>query len=204
MTTLAIDDKREFRRLYAPGREPELVEVPRMPFLMVDGTGDPNSAPAFQAAVEALYAASYGLKFTIKRGATGADHVVMPLEGVWSVPGQTGYPDRDADGWRWTLMIRQPDEVTVTMAADAIHDAAVRKPLPAATRLRLEAFEEGPAAQIMHIGPFNEERPTIERLMAFIESQGLEPTGRHHEIYLSDPSRTAPERLRTILRHAVR
>ena len=203
-TATKIDDKREFRELYAPGRDPAIVEVPEMTFLMIDGTGDPNTSPAFQAAVEALYAASYGLKFAIKRGPTGLDHVVMPLEGLWSVPGQTGYPEGAADAWRWTLMLKQPDEVTAEMAADAIHEAAVRKPLVAATKLRLERFHEGSAAQIMHVGPFNAERPTIERLMAFIDEQGHVPTGRHHEIYLSDPARTAPEKLRTVIRHAIR
>ena len=204
MMAVKVDDKRELRQLYAPGREPAIVQVPEMTFLMIDGTGDPNTSPVFRAAVEALYAASYGLKFAIKRGPTGIDHVVMPLEGFWWVPGQPGYPEGGKDEWRWTLMIKQPDEVTSEMAADAIHDAAVRKPLEAATKLRLERFEEGVAAQVMHVGPFNAERPTIERLMAFIGEQGFEPMGRHHEIYLSDPSRTAPERLKTIIRHAVR
>jgi len=203
MMAVKVDDKREFRQLYAPGLEPAIVEVPEMTFLMVDGTGDPNTSPAFQAAVEALYAASYGLKFAIKRAPSGIDHVVMPLEGLWHVPGETGYPENGADAWSWTLMIKQPDEVTQELAAEAIHDAAVRKPLPAATRLRLERFEEGRAAQILYVGPFDAEPPTIERLMDFIRAQGHAPTGRHHEIYLSDPSRTAPEKLKTIIRHPI-
>jgi hypothetical protein len=199
-----VDDKREFRQLYAPGLEPAFVDVPEMTFLTIDGTGDPNTSLAFQAAVEALYAASYGLKFAIKRAPSGIDHVVMPLEGLWHVPGQTGYPEGAPDAWSWTLMIKQPDEVTQELAEEAIHDAAVRKPLPAATQLRLERFHEGRSAQVMYVGPFAAERPTIERLMAFIRDQGHEPEGRHHEIYLSDPARTAPEKLKTIIRHPVR
>ena len=144
------------------------------------------------------------MKFAIKRAPSGIDHVVMPLEGLWRVPGQTGYPEGGPDAWSWTLMIKQPDEVTQELAEEAIHDAAVRKPLPAATKLRLERFHEGRSAQVLYVGPFTDERPTIERLMAFIRDQGHEPEGRHHEIYLSDPSRTAPEKLKTIIRHPIR
>jgi len=203
MMAVKVDDKREFRQLYAPGLEPAIVEVPEMAFLMIDGIGDPNTSAAFHAAVEALYAASYGLKFAIKRAPSGIEHVVMPLEGLWQVPGATGYPDGGPDAWAWTLMIKQPDEVTPELAAEAIHEAAVRKPLPAATKLRLERFEEGRAAQVLYVGPFDQERSTIERLMDFIREQGFAPSGRHHEIYLSDPSRTAPEKLKTIIRHPV-
>lgn len=204
MMAVKVDDKRELRQLYAPGLEPTIVDVPEMTFLTVDGVGDPNTSLAFSAAVEALYAASYGLKFAIKRAPSGIDHVVMPLEGLWQVPGQSGYPEGAPDAWSWTLMIKQPDEVTQELAEEAIHDAAVRKPLPAATKLRLERFHEGRSAQVLFVGPFADERPTIERLMAFIRDQGHEPEGRHHEIYLSDPARTAPEKLRTIIRHPIR
>ncbi len=176
-------------------RDPELLEVPERLFLMADGRGDPNGSEEFQQAIGALYSLSYGLKYRLK-GELGVDRTVGALEGLWWVDeGPLSFEDRS--NWRWTLMIEQPEEAT----KDRLDALARERGLE--ERPRLERFTEGRAAQILHVGPFAEERPTVERLHAFIEEQGLRPTGRHHEIYLSDTRRTAPERLRTILRQPV-
>ncbi|MBO0686120.1 MAG: GyrI-like domain-containing protein [Candidatus Dormibacteraeota bacterium] len=206
----------ELGRLYRPpaGR-PELVDVPELLFVVVDGEGDPNTAPAFQAAIQSLYAISYGLKFASKHSG-GPDWHVNPLEGLWWVEGQgeaepppvaDGDPAgwmRERSGWRWRAMIRQPDQVTPAMVAQALDAARAKRPLEAAHLVRLERFHEGLSAQVMHIGPYAAEEHTIERLHAFIAEMGLVPAGRHHEIYLGDPRRSAPERLRTVIRQPVR
>jgi hypothetical protein len=199
-----IDLAREWKDLYAPSaKEPVLVDVPEFVFLMIDGTGDPNTAPAYQDAVATLYAVAYPLKFAI-RAATGRDYALPPLEGLWWVEGGGDPFAVDRQGWRWTMMLRLPDEATPELIAEARTKAAKKVSAETLTRLRAEQFREGQAAQVMHVGPYAAERPTIERLHAFIAEQGLTPVGRHHEIYLGDPRRTAPEKLRTILRQPVR
>jgi hypothetical protein len=198
-----VDFKRVFKELYAPGKTPAMVDVPELAFLMIDGAGDPNTAQDYKDAVEALYAVSYGLKFTIKRRGEGFDYGVMPLEGLWWVDDMSTFSVDDKASWQWTAMIMQPDEVTIELFEDAVDKAVARKPLPAASKLRLERFQEGRAAQVLHTGPYRDEGPTIERLHAFIADQGHVPAGKHHEIYLSDVRRTAPERLKTVIRQPV-
>lgn len=185
----------------ASARAPELVEVPELSFLMVDGVGDPNTASEYTDAVGTLYAVAYALRFDLRRD--GIDEKVMPLEGLWS-----GGTEADVwssrDDWRWTMLIAVPDAAEGA-ALDRALDRASSKRAPASLdRLRLERFAEGRAAQVLHVGPYGEaERPTVERLHEFIAAEGLRERGRHHEVYLADPRRTAPERLRTILRHPV-
>lgn len=203
MPGTTIDLMREFRPLYAPGRTPVLVTVPEFLFLMIDGQGDPNASPEYEQAVAALYAVSYSVKFELKRARRGLDYRVLPLEGLWWAPDMSAFRLQDRAKWGWTMMIRQPDLVKRDLVDEAARMVAARRSLPAALRLRLERFAEGPAAQVMHVGPFSTEGPTIERLHAFITAQGYELTGKHHEIYLNDPRRTAPERLKTILRQPV-
>jgi hypothetical protein len=177
--------------------------VPEIGFLMVDGEGDPASDPAYTEAVEALFAMAYGCKFHLKRTA-GIDFTVGPLEGLWST-GATGDVWTSRGRWRWTIMIAQPDAVTpevVEEVVDAV--AANRRANASVPRVRLERFAEGQCAQLLHVGPYGEaERPSLEALHRFIAESGMTERGRHHEIYLSDARRTAPERLRTILRHPV-
>ena len=127
----------------------------------------------------------------------------MPLEALWWTKGDALDVDNKSD-WNWTAMIRQPDFVDAETMGDAICQAAAKRPLAAMAKLRFERFEEGLCAQVMHVGPYSEERPTIERLHAFIGEQGCEPAGKHHEIYLGDPRRAAPEKLRTVVRQPVR
>ena len=202
-----VDLVKQLKPLYAPSpRHPAIVEVPELSFLMIDGRGDPNSSEAYQDALGALYGIAYTLKFTLKKAEPERDFKVAPLEGLWWA--DTEAPSMDAlqadrDSWNWTMMIAVPDGVTAAEVAAAAEAAARRRPLPAAGRVRLERVAEGLAAQIMHIGPYSAEAPTIARLHAFVDAEGYELRGRHHEIYLGDPRRTAPERLKTVIRHPV-
>ena len=204
--TTEVDLKRVRPDLYAPSAtEPALVEVPAMPFLMVDGTGDPNSAPAYQHALEALYGVAYTLKFTLKRQ-MAMDYTVMPLEGLWWTPDMREFDATRKGDWWWTAMIAQPGEVTPALVAAARDEVQRKKPNPALAQLQLETLDEGLAAQILHLGPYATEGPTLARLHAFIREQGYVFDGarqKHHEIYLSDPRRAAPARIRTIVRQPV-
>jgi hypothetical protein len=199
-----IDFRREYKALYAAAAGPALVEVPELQFLMVDGAGDPNGSEEYQDAVQALFSVSYALKFAVKRAADGMDYGVMPLEGLWWVDDISRFSFDDRSDWRWTGMIFQPAVVTEELLAQVVEASGAKRRLPATGRLRLERFEEGRAAQVLHTGPYSAEQPTISRLHEFIEERGLALRGKHHEIYLTDPSRTAPERLKTILRQPVR
>jgi hypothetical protein len=206
MTT--FDVVKQHRDLYSPSaKHAAVVEVPEFAFLMLDGRGDPNASEEYVQAIDALYSIAYTLKFTLKKGDPERDFKVAPLEGLWwadeDAPTMAEL-QRDRDAWNWTMMIAVPDGVTAAELAAAADAAARKKELPAAPRVRLERFDEGLAAQIMHIGPYAEEAPTIERLHAFAAAQDYALRGRHHEIYLGDPRRTAPERLKTVLRHPVR
>lgn len=203
MTATKIDPAKESRQLYSAGHQPALVDVPEFLFLMVDGHGDPNVSADYGQAVEALYSVSYAIKFALKRGPQELDYRVMPLEGLWWVPDMSQFSIEQKADWGWTMMIRQPDEVDEDLFDEAVRKAAVKKSLPAASLLRLERFTERLAAQIMHIGPYAEEGPTIQRLHAFIADQGHDLVGKHHEIYLSDPRRAAPEKMKTIVRQPV-
>jgi len=199
-----LDLKKQFKHLYQPSaKQFSIVDVPPLNFLMIDGAGDPNTSTEFAAATEALYGLSYGLKFGIKQGKYGDtpyDYPVMALEGLWWVDDMAHF-SVDAKGeWHWTLMIMQPDIITAEMVELACVDVAKKKTLAALSKVRFEAYHEGPSAQIMYFGPFKDEGPTIARLHAFIEEGGHQLRGKHHEIYLSDPRRTAPEKLKTVIR----
>jgi hypothetical protein len=194
----------EFKRLYSPSaRACQLLDVPEMRFLVVNGAGDPNTSQDFQEAIQALYSVSYTLKFALKKSG-GPQVRVMPLETLWwnDAGGRLDLGSK-AD-WSWTAMLRQPDFATEAMIDDAKRQAGAKRPLPALSKMRFEPFREGLSAQVMHVGPYAEEAPTIERLRAFIAEQGCQPVGKHHEIYLGDPRRSAPDRLKTIVRQPVR
>jgi len=196
-----LDLKKEWKQLYQPPvGEITTVDVPPLHYLMVHGEGDPNTSKSFQDAVEALYSVSYTLKFALKRGPEELDYRVMPLEGLWWVPDMSAFTIEDKSAWDWTMMIRQPEQVDEDLFEQALAKATRKKELPAANLLRLERFAEGLAAQVMHIGPYSAEGPTIQRLHAFIADQGYERAGKHHEIYLSDPRRAAPGKMKTVLR----
>ena len=154
---------------------------------------------ASQDAIQALYSLSYCAKFTLKKA--GIEYRVSPLEGLWGSAG--GFVPTKKATWRWTAMIMQPPAVTPAVLEQVRSDAMRKKPLPALAKVRLESFREGLSAQIMHVGPYSTEAPTIARLHDFIKKQGYRLAGRHHEIYLGDPRRSAPERLRTVIRQPI-
>jgi hypothetical protein len=183
-------------------KAPVLVEVPPFSFLMVDGVGDPEISVWFQEAAEALFAASYTLKFMVKKE-QAQDYGVLPLEGLWAMADGSPFDVAARDLWKWTLMIRQPEFVNQDLVTRALAQVRVKKDLPALAGLRFSRFHEGLSAQVLHIGPYGDETPTIAALHRFIKEKGYFLGGRHHEIYLGDPRRTAPERLKTILRQPI-
>ena len=200
-----IDYKKELKTLYnASAKNVEMIAVPKMNFLMIDGKGDPNTSPAFQAAVEVLFGVSYTLKFMIKKGKAAIDYGVMPLEGLWWADDMSQFSiDKKAD-WKWTLMIMQPEPVTGELVQEAIAQVKKKKELAALAKLRFEAFAEGKAAQIMHIGPFSGEGPTIQKVHDHIAAAKAKRSGKHHEIYLSDIRKAAPEKWKTIIRQPMK
>lgn len=197
-----IDLKKEHRTLYKATLDANIVDVPEIAYLMVDGAGDPNTAQEYQDAVSALYSVAYKTKFTVK-AATGTDYAVMPLEGLWWTDGMADFSTDDKSNWKWTMLIATPDHVTSDHVAEGIAYATTKKKLNAAASVRLERWTEGRAAQLLHIGPYADEAPNIEKLHAFIAESGLSRRAKHHEIYLSDPSRVAPEKMKTIIRQPV-
>jgi hypothetical protein len=195
-----IDVKKQFPLLYkVSGRDVVEVDVPPLRYLMMDGSGDPNESPDYARAVEALFSVSYVTKFAVKRGPLHLDYSVMPLEGLWWADDWSAFLSGDKRNWKWTMMILQPDFVPEEVVLQAIHDVAAKKGMPAATKLRLDVLHEGRCAQILHVGPFSEEGPTIERVHQFIDARSVK-RGKHHEIYLSDIRRAAPEKWKTIIR----
>ncbi len=201
---MPLDIKKQLKQLYsAPEQAPVIVEVPELEFLMIDGAGDPRSAQAYQDAVSALYGLAYGLKFALKKRDPAADYAVAPLEGQWWTEDVAAFSYDDRSNWRWCMMICQPVAPPPELLAALAEDVARKKGLPAARQVRLARLHEGLAAQIMHVGPYAAEPPTIARLHEFIGAQGYRLVGKHHEIYLGDPSRTAPEKLRTIIRQPI-
>lgn len=199
----SYDIKATFPALYAPKPgDWHIVDVPDLLFLQVDGQGDPNVSTHYAEAVEALYSLSYAIR-AVAKADLGRVHTVGPLEGLWSAKDPRSFIVGDKGAWEWTMMISQPAWIT----AD-VHDKARRKvedkELAALDRVRFERYSEGRCVQILHVGPYDTEAPTLARLHdEFLPDNGLTFNGRHHEIYLSDPRRTDPERLRTILRQPV-
>lgn len=194
-----IDLKSELKPLYKPSAKTVVeVDVPAFNFLMIDGEGNPNTTEKYKEAVEALYCAAYTTKFALKRE-NALDYVVMPLEGLWWADDLTSFDRDDKDNWKWTMMIMQPPEATKQLVQAAITRAQDRKGLPGLRNIRFEPFKEGRCAQIMHVGPFAAEGPTIQRVHDYI-SRHSALRGKHHEIYLSDIRRAAPEKWKTIIR----
>ena len=206
---IKLDLRKELKHLYAPSaKKVEMVDVPRFQFVMIDGLIEPGllpgSSPGFQDAMGALYGATYTLKFISKlRKADPIDYTVMVLEGLWWVEGGE-FSFESKDPWAYTVMILQPDHITPEMFAEALGQLRKKKgDQPAFSRLRLEAFEEGPCIQVMHVGPYAAEPATVEKMDAFAREHGYLLHGKHHEIYLGNPLRAQPEKLKTILRHPI-
>ena len=195
-----IDFKQGLKHLYqASSKDVVRVDVPPLRFLMIDGEGDPNTTPAYAKAVEALFSVSYTAKFMVKKGAQGIDYAVMPLEGLWWSDDMSAFVTNHRSKWKWTMMIMQPDVVAGSVLQAALADVKRKKALAAVDALRLETFAEGSCAQILHVGPFQDEGPTIQRVHDFIAARSA-LSGKHHEIYLSDIRRADPARWKTIIR----
>ena len=202
--TTKVDFKKSMKEFYQPSSK-EVVEinVPEMQFLMYDGMGSPGDSKEYQDALAALYPIAFKTKFLSK--AKGKDFVVPPLEGLWWADNMDDYKEGKRDKWKWTMMIMQPDWITQKIIDEAIEITKEKKPelkdlLP---KLRLEKYEEGKAAQIMHIGPYSEEGPTVQKVHDFIQENGGTFDGyklKHHEIYLSDPRKANPATMKTVIR----
>lgn len=201
-----VDIKKILKDFYnPPAKEIVFVDVPPMNFLMIDGSGDPNKSPAYAEAIEALYAISYAIKFAVKKEKE-IDYGVMPLEGLWWTDDMSLFSPANKDIWKWTAMIMQPEYVTRALFEFALRQVEKKKSLKNISQARFESFHEGPSAQIMYIGPFSDEGPTIARVHEFIRAHGYTFDGllqKHHEIYLSDYRKAAPEKLKTIIRQPV-
>jgi hypothetical protein len=201
MTPTTVDLRRELRGLYSATAFPALVDVPELPFLMIDGHGDPNTAPVYRDAVQALYSVAYAVRSALRDD--GVDARVMPLEGLWWTDDMATFSTDARSDWDWTLMILLPGQATADVVEEVRDRTAEKKGLDAIGRVRFERFVEGPAAQVLHVGPYSAEEPTVAALHAYIAEQGCRLSGKHHEIYLGDPRRAAPEKLRTIVRQPV-
>jgi hypothetical protein len=196
-----VSVKNELKPLYQPpSKEVVRVEVPAMNFLMVDGEGDPNTSQQFTDAIETLYPLSYTLKFMVKKGPEDIDYGVMPLEGLWWSEDMSTFTSGDKSKWKWTLMIMQPKYITRDLVETAIVEVKRKKNPVALHKTRFEAFSEGLVAQTMHIGPFSDEGPTVQRVHDFIDGCGCKRSGKHHEIYLSDMRKADPKKWKTIIR----
>ena len=200
-----VDFKKEWKHLYQPSKKDfQVVEVPKLNFLKVDGHGDPNSAPEYTAAIEALYAVAYKIKFFSKK--EGKDYVVPPLEGLWWAEDMDNFTtDLDKSQWDWTMMIMTPEWINGELVKNAREEVAKAKDNPSLGILRWEPYLEGLSVQIMHIGSYDDEGPVLSRLHAeWMPSNDYTFNGLHHEIYLSDPRRVEPQKLKTILRQPIR
>jgi hypothetical protein len=197
-----IDLKKKFKFLYdASPKEVSVVDMPKLRFLMVDGQGAPE-AQSFQDGIRTLYNLAYTIKFGLKKS-RGIEYPVMALEGLWSSGASAvGFDVQARDKWRWTLMMMQPDAVTHDVVEKASEE--IRKKGRSLAEFRLDGFHEGLSVQIMHVGPYSTESATIQKIQEFMKQNGYALNGRHHEIYLGDPRRAAPSKLRTVLQHPVK
>ena len=199
-----VDFKKTQKEFYQPGsKEVVVIEVPEMQFLMIDGMGSPGDSKEYQDALATLYPVAFKTKFLSK--AKGKDYVVPPLEGLWWADNMNDYRSGIRDKWKWTMMIMQPDWISNQMIEEAIKLTKKNKPelSELLNKLRLESYNEGHSAQIMHLGPFSEEGPTVDKVHIFIEESGGKFDGlthKHHEIYLSDPRRAKSENMKTVIR----
>jgi len=196
-----IDFKKEYKALFKPSaKKVSIVEVPKFNYLMIDGNGSP-AAEEYQHAVETLYPMAYTLKFMAKTSLQ-RDFVVNPLEGLWWAEDYIVFSNGNKDEWIWRSMIMQPDFITESMF-DLAREKVTEKNLASLDKVRLDSMDEGLCAQIMHIGPYADEAPTIQKLHQFIEDNGYELRDKHHEIYLSDPRRAKPENMKTVIRQPI-
>jgi len=199
-----IDLKKKLANLYGYKKtEPALLDVPSLKFVQFDGHGNPNNNPMFEEAMQVVYTMAYGIKFKIK-SKFNKDYTVMPPEGLWCADDMTAYNELRKDEWKWTIGILIPDEVTPEIFEEVKGETIKKKKLESLKKARFDVMNEGKCAQILHLGPYADEQPTIAKLHKFIFDSGYHLTGRHREIYLSDPRRCAPEKMKTIIRQPIR
>ncbi len=201
-----IDFKKKYPKLYKPSaKEPMIVEVDEQNFFMIDGIGNPNENIKYQEALEALYGAAFTLKMkVVKKQNPKNDYVVPPLEGLWYMDKMEEWSMDEKDKWEWTMMIMIPDFVKKDQIKKALEILKETKNPVAFSKLYHKKYKDGLVAQIMHIGPYNDEPPTVEKLHKYIEDQGYILDGLHHEIYLSDPRKAKPEKMKTVIRQPIK
>ncbi len=198
-----VDLKKKYKPYYSQRKgNISIVEVPGFQYLQCEGQGNPNTSKDYKNAIEALYALAYKIKFAIRKSRE-VDYGVMPLECLWWMDNMEEFSKDRMDEWRWSAMIRQPNFVTKGLVESAREEVSKKKDLPSLTTIKLIDFTDGLSAQIMHIGPYADEEPTIEKLHQYISDSGYQLTGKHREIYLNDPRRTAPQNLKTIIRQPI-
>ncbi|MBT7618583.1 MAG: hypothetical protein HN590_14990 [Calditrichaeota bacterium] len=200
-----IDFKKELKHLYKPTvKKFATVEVPDTNFIMIDGIGNPNTEKTYAEAVQVIFGLSYTIKFMVKKGDLQIDYGVLPLEGLWWMDDMSRFSVDTKDEWKWTMMIMQPEFITRDIYDHAIKELIRKKNPSNIAQVRFEPYSEGLSAQIMYIGPYADEEPAIKKLHEYIHDEGFNRYGKHHEIYLSDPRRSKPEKLKTVLRQPMR
>jgi len=202
LTAKKIDYKKQFPLLYNPSKEPHVLDIPEMKFFMVKGSGYPVDNPEYQEAMTLLNGVSFTLKMKVMKPA-GKDYTVPPLEGLWYMDDMSRWSMDNKDKWKWTMMIRIPDFVTEAQEKKALKLFKENKNPPGFDKLNIESYKEGTVVQVLYTGSYSEEGPTIARMHEYAEEKGYVLVGHHHEIYLSDPRRTKPEKLRTVIRQPV-
>ena len=199
-----LDLKKQYKALYNPSaKENSIIDIPPLTYIMVDGHGDPNTSPVYVEAIQTLYSLAYTLKFHCKT-ALEKDFTVMGLEGLWWVPDMGSFSTSKKSDWDWTMMILQPDFITPALFEEAKSKAVAKGKAPLADIARLETYHEGTSVQIMYFGPYADEGPTIAKMHAYAFEQGYVLDGKHHEIYMSDARKVAPEKNKTIIRQPIK
>lgn len=195
--------KKQYGQLYFPGhKEFSIIDVPPMNFIMIDGHGNPNNNPQYNDIIQALYSAAFTLKFAMKP--KGHEFTVAPLEGLWWMENMAEFSVENKDRWDWTMMIMQPEFVTSALVEQVLKEIERKKSIPELSRMRFETYQEGLCVQIMYFGVYADEGPAIARMHAYIAENGYVTNGKHHEIYIGDPRKSAPEKLRTVIRQPIR
>lgn len=203
-----VDFKKKLKDLYIPSKnKPSIIDVPKMNYIMIDGRGDPNTSKEFQSSIEALYGIAFTIRMLPKKGIMPKgyfEYVVPPLEGIWDTIDGKEFNLNEKDKLKWTLMIMQPEFVTQQLFNEIKEQVKTKKGGEYIDKVRFREFEEGRCTQILHIGPYDDEPATVEKLEKYINEKGYRIIkSGHHEIYLSDPRRSKPENLKTTLRYPI-
>jgi hypothetical protein len=181
----------------------KFLTIPPANYLMISGEGDPNISQFYKDSLQALYSLAYSLKFTVKKGNPSIDFKVMPLEGLWWIDNMNLFSVKEKGDWKWTMMILQPDFIHNDLVKEICEQVIQKKGLLLTKKVRFEHYIEGDCAQLLHLGPYSAEGENIEKLHATISEHGFYRKGKHHEIYLNTPLKTAPEKLKTIIRQPI-